>query len=159
MAQDSRKSNGMKSFSTHKGGALFRSQRWRFVRNNLFSRLAVPFSGLLFAVLRERALLACRCAGSGFESWAALSLALVFFFFMQVSVLKKEGQRFHRADVWTLGLVWAFLFLGLFILLLNLRGDTAGFRSLGRDGQLAMVVLSLIFSPRLAALRARGWSF
>lgn len=135
-------------------------QSWKFFNFNIFVRLFIPFFGVLFVSFRE--LIPAPRSHGTLEGWVALLFSFFFFYYVHISVLKKESRRFSRGSVWGLGLVWVLVaVLSQFGVFYFIHGmdlhEILGTYNILNGGFWPFTLGGLFFTPRLAAISARGW--
>ena len=135
-------------------------QSWKFFNLNILARLFIPFFGVLFVSFRE--IIPAPGSRGTLEGWIALLFSFLFLYYVHIAVLKKESRRFSRGSVWGLGFVWVlvalFSQLGVFYFIhgMGLREIFQTYNILNA-GLWPFTLVGLFFTPRLAAISARGW--
>ena len=135
----------------------------RFLIENLFSRIMLPFTICLFVNLKG--MLPFPDQGISIQGWISASLSLAFFYSIYINFLKSAKTiRFSRGDLWSVGLFWALLAIlvqflilyGIYNFEISLILDTYSFSKLT---PWPFTVIGLIFSPRLDGIFAKKWFF
>jgi hypothetical protein len=133
---------------------------WKFFNLNIFARLFIPFFGVLFVSFRE--IIPAPEARGSLEGWVALIFGFLFLYYVHVAVLKKESRRFSRGSVWGLGLVWVLIAIlsqaGIFYFIHKISfQEILQTYNILNASLWPFTLLALFFTPRLAAISARGW--
>jgi hypothetical protein len=123
-----------------------------FFFSNIFSRMLIPFSLIIYNALRKT----IGVSISPPDTWIISCFSLVFFFFLQSSTLKNSRVRYRRKDLWLLGLTW----FGLAIL-----AHSISFVIITTEGGLytqycictpwPYVLLGLLFAPKICSMTLR----
>lgn len=139
-----------------------KSRNWRFITYNLYSRMIIPFAAVLFTTFRET--LPHHSHSLSTNAWISIIVSLVFFYFMQIPLLKHDSHRFQRGDLWLLGFCWVAFAVASHIIAGHMFYGMTWISiihsySLIHLSPWAMVLASLFVMPRLAAIGTRGWLF
>lgn len=137
-----------------------KQQNPKFITSNIFSRMLIPFSAVMYTTLKE--VILSPQAGGMVQSWLSMGFSLAFFYMLQVTTLKWSGHRFLRKDLWTLGFAWLMLaivtqlvlFVGIYHVPLPSILNSYNFLKL-EPWPYSLVALFL--APRLCAIPARSW--
>lgn len=141
-----------------------KSRNWRFVTYHLCSRMLLPFVAILFTVFRETLFYHPPKHHVSSAAWVSIILSLLFFYFMQVPLLKKDPNRFQRGDLWILGIAWVSLAVLVQIAIAHLWyhigwSFIVTAYSATYLNPWMIVLIALFIMPRLAAIGTRGWLF
>jgi len=79
-----------------------------FLLSNIFSRMLIPFSSILYTSLRYMVLAPSEHVRL-FHIWTTSFFSMVFFIFMQSTVLKRSRTRYRQKDLWALGVTWVLM--------------------------------------------------
>lgn len=133
-----------------------------FIVSNMFSRMLVPFAAVMYTALKESIL--SPEAGGMMDSWVSMGFSVIFFYMVQVMMLKDKSHRFLRKDLWMLGFAWLlFGFICQAVLFKFAYG--VSWQALMNSYDFTKMepwpytLLALFLAPRICAIPARNWSF
>lgn len=139
-----------------------KQQNPKFIVSNVLSRMLIPFAAVMYTALKESIL--SPQAGGMMDSWVSMAFSVIFFYMLQVTMLKDSSHRFLRKDLWVLGFTWLGMGILCQLVLFNLVYDISLKIILNTYDFTQMepwpyTLVALFLAPRICAIPARNWSF
>lgn len=137
-------------------------QNPKFIVSNILSRMLIPFAAVMYTALKESIL--SPEAGGMMDSWISMAFSVVFFYMLQITMLKDDSHRFLRKDLWVLGFIWLGMGIvcqfALFTLAYNIPFKTIlNSYDFTKMEPWPYTLVALFLAPRICAIPARNWSF
>jgi hypothetical protein len=128
-----------------------------FLLFNVFSRMLIPFSFILYSALRQ--IIAPLTLQNPLDTWLISFFSIIFFIFLQNTVIKDCRVRYRRKNLWLLGMMWISLAIIVhgfsFCFTSNVSWDVFYGQYNILKSPWPYMLLSILFAPRICSMTLR----